>query len=52
MLCPVCRTQMLMLEFAQIEMDYCRECGGAWLDSGEAALNGARAVTLQAGLRA
>jgi Zn-finger nucleic acid-binding protein len=52
MLCPVCRTQMLTLEFAQIEIDYCRECGGAWLDSGEAALIGARAGTLEAGLRA
>ncbi len=38
MLCPVCRTQMLTLEFAQIDIDYCRECGGAWLDSGEAKL--------------
>ncbi|MGO8704322.1 MAG: zf-TFIIB domain-containing protein [Candidatus Brocadiia bacterium] len=52
MLCPACRTQMLTLEFAQIEIDYCRECGGAWLDSGEAALIGARAGTLQAGLSA
>ena len=52
MLCPVCRTQMLTLEFAQIDIDYCRECGGAWLDSGEAALIGARAGILQAGLRA
>jgi Zn-finger nucleic acid-binding protein len=52
MLCPVCRTQMLTLEFEQIEIDYCRECGGAWLDSGEAALIGARAGTLRPGLLA
>ena len=52
MLCPVCRTQMLTLEFEHIEIDYCGECGGAWLDSGEAALIGARTGTLQTGLLA
>ena len=52
MLCPVCSTQMLTLEFEQIEIDYCGECGGAWLDSGEAALIGGRAAILQPGLLA
>jgi len=26
---------MLVLELQQIEIDYCQECGGIWLDSGE-----------------
>ncbi len=36
MLCPVCSAQMLTLESERIKVDYCRECSGAWLDSGEA----------------
>ncbi len=33
--CPVCKKPMLVLELQQIEIDYCQECGGIWLDEGE-----------------
>jgi len=26
---------MITLELAEVEIDYCTECGGIWLDSGE-----------------
>lgn len=26
---------MLVLELNQVELDYCEECGGIWLDAGE-----------------
>ena len=35
MLCPVCNTEMLILEFNKIEIDFCSLCGGVWLDEGE-----------------
>jgi Zn-finger nucleic acid-binding protein len=35
MLCPVCDTEMLILEFNKIEIDFCTLCGGVWLDEGE-----------------
>jgi len=35
MLCPVCDTEMLILEFNKIEIDFCSLCGGVWLDEGE-----------------
>ena len=35
MLCPVCRVEMLVLEYENIEIDFCDECGGIWLDEGE-----------------
>jgi len=34
MICPVCKKPMLVLELQQIEIDYCQECGGIWLDEG------------------
>jgi Zn-finger nucleic acid-binding protein len=34
--CPVCENSaMVTLELADIEVDYCFECGGIWLDAGE-----------------
>ncbi len=33
--CTVCKKPMIVLELDQIEIDYCLECGGIWLDSGE-----------------
>jgi len=50
MLCPVCRTDMLVLEFEQVEIDYCAACGGVWLDSGELELIGERIGALGRGL--
>ena len=34
MRCCRCREEMLVVEYAQIEIDYCADCG-IWLDSGE-----------------
>ena len=33
--CPVCDTEMAVLELHGVEIDYCFSCGGIWLDSGE-----------------
>lgn len=33
--CPVCRKSMIILEYDQIEIDYCPSCAGCWLDQGE-----------------
>lgn len=33
--CPVCKNAMITLELADVEVDYCTDCGGIWLDAGE-----------------
>jgi len=33
--CPVCKAPMIVLELDQVETDYCTQCRGIWLDSGE-----------------
>lgn len=33
--CPVCDLPLIILELNQIEIDYCTNCSGIWLDSGE-----------------
>jgi Zn-finger nucleic acid-binding protein len=33
--CPVCKSAMITLELADVEIDHCVHCGGIWLDSGE-----------------
>jgi len=34
--CPVCKSSaMVVLEFDEVEVDYCLECVGIWLDAGE-----------------
>lgn len=33
--CPVCKNAMITLELADVEVDYCTDCGGIWLDGGE-----------------
>lgn len=33
--CPVCKNAMITLELEDVEIDYCTECGGIWLDAGE-----------------
>lgn len=35
MICPVCKDPMIVLELEQVEIDYCANCKGIWLDSGE-----------------
>jgi len=37
---------MFVLEFENVELDYCYRCGGVWLDSGELELLGTRAGVL------
>lgn len=54
--CPACKAPLLALEYNEIEVDYCDDCHGIWLDAGELdLLFGDRAVTndfLRAGDRA
>ena len=33
--CPACKDAMITLELSEVEIDYCTECNGVWLDSGE-----------------
>lgn len=35
MICPACQSRMIVLEYKQIELDYCPNCKGVWFDSGE-----------------
>lgn len=35
MLCPSCRTELQMTDRQNIEIDYCPQCRGVWLDRGE-----------------
>jgi Zn-finger nucleic acid-binding protein len=35
MICPVCKYDMLVVEYQNIELDYCNSCRGVWFDSGE-----------------
>ena len=33
--CPDCKNAMITLELDEVEIDYCIDCGGVWLDTGE-----------------
>jgi Zn-finger nucleic acid-binding protein len=35
MICPVCKQDMIVVEYRQIELDYCIRCSGIWFDKGE-----------------
>lgn len=35
MQCPSCRTALQMTERQGVEIDYCPQCRGVWLDRGE-----------------
>jgi Zn-finger nucleic acid-binding protein len=35
MRCPVCRHHMIVVEYHNVELDYCDNCRGVWFDSGE-----------------
>ena len=35
MICPVCKSDMIVVEHSKIELDYCTSCHGVWFDSGE-----------------
>lgn len=33
--CPVCKSAMITFELDDVEVDYCLDCRGIWLDAGE-----------------
>jgi uncharacterized protein len=35
MLCPTCNNSLLIVEYKQIELDYCTRCHGVWFDANE-----------------
>lgn len=35
MLCPIDGTQLVMADRSGVEIDYCPQCRGVWLDRGE-----------------
>jgi Zn-finger nucleic acid-binding protein len=35
MKCPVCNVDLVMSERSGVEIDYCPQCRGVWLDRGE-----------------
>jgi Zn-finger nucleic acid-binding protein len=35
MICPICKYAMVVVEYHNIELDYCDNCKGVWFDSGE-----------------
>jgi len=35
MVCPVCKYDMIVVEYHSIELDYCNSCRGVWFDYGE-----------------
>ena len=35
MICPACKSGMIVVEHSNIELDYCTNCHGVWFDSGE-----------------
>lgn len=35
MLCPVCNTGLALADRQGVEIDYCPQCRGVWLDRGE-----------------
>ncbi len=47
MRCPVCAVDMFVLEFEHVEIDFCHQCSGVWLDSGELEMIGERAGALE-----
>lgn len=35
MICPICKNNMVVVEYDKIELDYCTNCYGMWFDAGE-----------------
>ena len=35
MICPACKSDALIVEYKNIELDYCPTCRGVWFDAGE-----------------
>lgn len=38
MICPVCKIDMIDVEYHRIELDYCTKCHGVWFDAEELGL--------------
>lgn len=36
--CPVCKKAMVILEYRNVELDFCVSCEGCWVDKGELGL--------------
>ena len=49
MQCPVCTIQLVMTERHGVEIDYCPQCRGVWLDRGELDKIIERATSLDGG---
>lgn len=47
MLCPVCKVDLVMSERQNIEIDYCPQCRGVWLDRGELDKIVERSISIQ-----
>jgi uncharacterized protein len=35
MICPACNDEMIVVEYKQIELDFCPACRGVWFDANE-----------------
>jgi Zn-finger nucleic acid-binding protein len=35
MMCPVCESALIVVEYHDVELDYCHRCKGVWFDAGE-----------------
>ena len=35
MICPVCKKDMMVIEYRKVELDFCTTCKGVWFDAGE-----------------
>jgi len=35
LICPTCKSLMIVVEYQQIELDHCLNCHGVWFDAGE-----------------
>ena len=35
MICPTCKSDMIVVEHDNVELDYCTDCNGVWFDAGE-----------------
>ena len=35
MICPTCKSDMIVIEHDNVELDYCTDCSGVWFDAGE-----------------
>lgn len=35
MICPACKKDMIVVEYSNVELDYCLNCHGVWFDSDE-----------------